>query len=256
MKKADYEKIAEVYDKGRSLPDNITGLWMDIIKKYSGVSEGSNVLDLGCGTGRFTIVMANELGYRMTGADSSEAMLIKAREKDISNTITWDCLDAQNLTYADKSFDVVFMSHLLHHVDSPTKVIDECKRVLKDSGAILVRYGPMECIRDDVEHTFFPEVLDIDEPRTFTVETVEKLLSNAGFSGIRTEVIRQQTYNTSTAHLESIRNKHTSVLTMISRESYEQGFKKLSEYIEENPDDPWLLFDSIAITAGNKGGAV
>lgn len=253
MKKADYEKIAELYDKGRSLPDHITGLWMDIIKRYSGAQEGAKVLDLGCGTGRFTIVMANELRYRMVGADSSEAMLIKARGKDTTKSITWDCLDAQNLTYTDKTFDVVFMSHLLHHVDSPAKVISESKRVLKDSGAILVRYGPMEYIRNDVEHTFFFEVLDIDEPRTLTIETVEKLLSDAGFSGIRTEVIKQQTYNNSAAHLESIRNKHTSVMTMISQESYEQGLKKLSEYIEENRDDPWLLHDSIAITAGYKG---
>ena len=252
MEKADYAKIAEFYDKGRSLSEQNMDLWMELVSKYSGALKGARVLDLGCGTGRFSIPMAEKLNYNVTGADSYPEMLAKAQEKDAGGLVGWDCVDAQNLSYGDASFDVVFMSHLLHHVDSPVKVISESKRVLKDSGAILVRYGPIEYIRNDVEHTFFPETLVIDEPRTPSVETLEKWLSNAGFSDIKTEEIVQKTYESAAAHLQAITVKATSVMTMISPEAHKQGMQKLSEYIKENPDDPWLHFDSIAITAGYK----
>ena len=138
MKKADYSKIASSYDKGRSLPDRIIALWLKLINKYTNAQEGARVLDLGCGTGRFTIAMATQLHYHMIGADSSDEMLVKARGKDIDRVVEWDCQDAQDLTYDDASFDVVFMSHLLHHVDSPPRVLGECKRVLSASGVIVV----------------------------------------------------------------------------------------------------------------------
>ena len=254
MRKADYSKIASVYDKGRSLPDRIINLTLKLISKYSNAQESARVLDLGCGTGRFTIAMSTQLHYRVIGADSSEEMLAKAREKDIEKAIEWDYQDAQDLRYNDGSFDVVFMSHLLHHVDSPLQVLIECKRVLIDSGVIIIRYGAIEQIENDVVHTFFPEVLTIDRARTPSVAIVEKWLSDAGFLSITTEEIVQQTFETGTAHLESARTKSTSVLTMISEEAFEKGINDLTEYVENNPNDPWLLHDKLALTIGYSAG--
>ena len=136
MKKADYDKIASFYDKGRSLSDRNIDLWLGLIAKYSSAAEGARALDLGCGTGRFAIPMAERLGYRVTGADASEEMLAKGKEKDVAGLVKWDIQDAQRLTYPDNSFDLVFMSHLLHHVDSPSAVINECRRVLNAPGAL------------------------------------------------------------------------------------------------------------------------
>ncbi|MFC2069993.1 class I SAM-dependent methyltransferase [Chloroflexota bacterium] len=250
MKKADYREIAKFYDKGRSLSEQNMDLWLELISRYSRAGEGSRVLDLGCGTGRFALPMANKLSYSVTGADSFTEMLARAQEKDSEEKVVWDCQNADELTYNDSSFDVVFMSHLLHHVDSPLKVIRDCRKILSVSGAILIRFGAIELIRDDVEHTFFPETLVIDEPRTPSVETVEKWLSDAGFSGIETEVVVQKTYESGTAHLQATTVKGTSVMTMISPQAHEQGLQKLSEYVEGNPDDPWLLFDRMALTVG------
>jgi len=217
------------------------------------MSEGARVLDLGCGTGRFTIPMATKLGFRVTGADSSKEMLDKAKAKDTAGLVKWDVEDAQHLTYPDESFEVVFMSHLLHHVDDPSRVLSECQRILAARGMILIRYGAIEQIRGDVEHTFFPEVLAIDEARTPTVETVEKWLAEADFHDIVSEEIVQKTFETSTAHLNAAKLRGTSVLTMISREAFEKGIKDLERYVESNPDDPWLLHDRGTLTAGYEG---
>jgi len=251
MKKADYSRIAASYDRGRSLSEQNMDMWLDLVSGC-GVREGARVLDLGCGTGRFAIPMAARLHFRVTGADSSPEMLAAARRKDAAGLVTWDQVDAQELPCRDQSFDAVFMSHLLHHVDSPRRVVEECRRVLRASGILLVRYGAIEQIRDDVEHTFFPEVLAIDEARTLSVGTVERLMRDSGFLDVVSKEVVQQTCETGAARIELVRVKHTSVLTMISGKAFEDGMRRLTAYVAGKPDDAWLLFDRMTLTAGRK----
>ena len=130
MIKANYSKIASFYDKGRSLSEQNTVMWLNLISKVSEASKGDKVLDLGCGTGRFSLPMAIRLEFEVTGADSSIEMLAKAKQKDSASAVNWVFTDAGALNFQASSFDVVFMSHLLHHVDSPLSVLKECNRVL------------------------------------------------------------------------------------------------------------------------------
>jgi ubiquinone/menaquinone biosynthesis C-methylase UbiE len=252
MKKADYKIIAPFYDQGRSLSEQNLKLWLDLYTERSKNAGGVDCLDLGCGTGRFAIPMGRDLGFRVTGADSSKEMLAKAREKDKNGLVSWDWVEAHALKYHDNSFDVLLMSHLLHHVDNPTSVIEECKRVLKPLGVILIRHGAMEQIRDDVEHTFFPGVIEIDEQRTPTVALTESWLKMAGFVDIVSEEIVQQTYQSGFEHLEAACVKNTSVLNMISEEAFETGVERLTQYLKQNSNDPWLLFDRMTLTSGQK----
>ncbi len=252
MKKADYAKIALSYDKGASLSQQNIDLWLELIAKHPGATVGARVLDLGCGTGRFALPMARQLGFRVTGVDVYEEMLAKAREKDAAGLVAWDRQEAERLTYSDGSFDIVFMSHLLHHLASPPKAIGECKRVLKTPGTILVRYGDIEKIRGDVVHALFPEALAIDEARTPTIKLVETWLRGAGFAGVTSEEVVQQSYQAGIDRLNAIKFKNTSVLTLISQEAYEAGIQALVGYIESSPNDPRLLFDRLTLTIGFK----
>jgi ubiquinone/menaquinone biosynthesis C-methylase UbiE len=254
IKRADYSRIASFYDEGRSLSGQNIDLWIGLISRFSRAQQGAQVLDLGCGTGRFALQMASRLRFRVTGADSSKEMLAKAKEKDTAGLVKWDGQDAECLTYPEGSFEVVFMSHLLHHVNSPPTVIRECKRILNASGVILIRYGAIDQIRDDVEHKFFPEVLALDKARTPTVQRVEKWLSDAGFSEIISEEIVQRTYDTGRARLNAAKVKSTSVLSIISQEAFEKGIHELAKYVANNPDDPWLLLDKLTLTVGYKDG--
>jgi len=252
MKKADYRHIALSYDQGRPLLEQNIDLWLGQVSRFAKMPEGARVLDLGCGTGRFSIPMAAKLRFRATGADSSKEMLDKAREKDTGKLVKWDLEDAQHLTYPDESFDVVFMSHLLHHVDDANKVLSECQRILATPGVILIRYGAIEQIREDIVHTFFPEALVIDEARTPTVAAVEQWLAEADFHDIVSEEIVQKTFETGEEHLNAAKLRGTSVLTMISQEAFEKGIRDLTKYIEDNPGNPWLLHDRETLTAGYK----
>lgn len=252
MAKADYSKIASHYDKGRPLLRKNISLWMKLISDQIQFDKTSTVLDLGCGTGRFSLPLARELGLNVTGADSSSAMLAIAQTKDSDHRIKWEIQDADNLTYADRSFDCVFMSHLLHHVDNPKGVLANCYDVLHHSGSVAIRYGAMEQIKDDPEHRFFPGVLKIDEKRTPSVHTVEQWLTDAGFDRIQSTEVEQNSYEAAEAHYEAASHKGNSVLNMITPEEFLLGLERFREYVKENPTDPWLTRDLMTLTVGYK----
>jgi SAM-dependent methyltransferase len=76
-------------------------------------SEGATVLDLGCGTGRFTIAVARA-GHRVTGVDPAAASLDVARAKPGAELVTWIEGSAQDIAdladLADAAFDRAFLT--------------------------------------------------------------------------------------------------------------------------------------------------
>lgn len=252
MKRADYAEISKSYDYGRRLSEHNTELWLELIRRHSQANEGANVLDLGCGTGRFALPMAERLGLKVIGADASQEMLDRAASKDAYGKVSWERVDAGRLPYAEGSFDVVWMSHLLHHLDDPGGVIGGCLRVLRPSGTLLVRYGAIEQIRGDVEHTLFPEALEIDEARTPSVQDVERWMTEAGFGSVESIEVAQETYPDAKSHLQAIRVRSTSVLTLISSSAFEEGVERAEQYVEAHPDDPWTRFDRMTLTLGRR----
>ncbi len=100
--------------------------------------EDKSVLDVGCGPGNFTVLLA-ELAGQVTGCDSSEHMLQKAAEL---HGMDFRQGDATNLPFDDDSFDIAFEANLLHHTDRPKKVLDEMVRVAKSA---IVLIEPNAC---------------------------------------------------------------------------------------------------------------
>lgn len=248
--KADYQKIANTYDDARILQEENLDYWVNLITQQIGSYDDIDFLDLGCGTGRFSIPIAIKTPYRVTGADNSEEMLEKAKAKPGGERVEWEIQDAWALSYPDQSYDVVFMSHLLHHTPNPLAVIRECYRVLRPGGVLLNRYGAWEHIRNDPEHKFFPETNMIDQAPT--IRKVEEWFKTTRFPEVSSITIDQRTNTTVKERLERVSKKSTSVLTLINQTSFDQGYNKMSEYVKDHPNDDWLLIDKITLTAGKK----
>ena len=255
MKKADYSKIAPCYDKGRYLTELNMDLALGFLTKYAKTTAGIHILDLGCGTGRFALPMAERLGCRVTGADNSPEMLDKAREKDTRHNVIWDIQDAHRLSYYDTSFDIVFISHLLHHCAEPGQVLVECRRVLKPGGLLLIRHCVIEEIREDPESIFFPEALSINETRIATIAQMIALLKEAGFVNINSEIFIQRSSENGQILYERMSTRNVSSLVMIPQQAFERGLKRLHEYVQKHPDDLWLLDDKMRITTGYRDNA-
>ena len=130
------EEIVERYDEARFQDSNWRKKYFDIFERGCVTKwiKPGKVLDVGCGTSRFGFI--NDY----TGADFSEPMLEKAREKYPENNYIQ--ADARDLPFEDNSFDNVISTRLLMHIDNWEKAVEEMHRVCKPGGRIIFDVKP------------------------------------------------------------------------------------------------------------------
>ncbi|WP_435144359.1 class I SAM-dependent methyltransferase [Halobaculum sp. P14] len=130
------DSVAEEYDakrfsKGGRLIDRRE---KEAVLDAIGPVDGERVLEIACGTGRFTVMLA-ERGADIVGLDISNAMLEqgrrKARQADVADTIEFMRGDAARLPFPDDHFDAVFAMRFFHLADTPAKFLAEMARVSK-----------------------------------------------------------------------------------------------------------------------------
>ncbi|WP_129114810.1 class I SAM-dependent methyltransferase [Halegenticoccus tardaugens] len=100
-----------------------------------GALEDKRVLEIACGTGRFTVMLA-ERGADIVGLDISSAMMAqgrrKAREFGVGERIEFMRGDAARLPFPDDHFDAVFAIRFFHLADTPAKFLAEMARVSRN----------------------------------------------------------------------------------------------------------------------------
>ena len=77
----DATDIASTYDRGRDHGPEFLDLWMNVVSSHVNGQHIETVLDLGCGTGRFTDALRERFDAEVIGIDPSEKMLAQARSK-------------------------------------------------------------------------------------------------------------------------------------------------------------------------------
>ena len=105
--------------------------WRRIVAALEEAGDITTVLDVPCGTGRFTGPLAAR-GLSVTGADISTEMMAVARGNDSAPAaVGYVQADAERMPFADNSFDCVLSIRFLFHVDVVTRarILAEMARV-------------------------------------------------------------------------------------------------------------------------------
>ena len=127
--KIDIEKIdVQKYFEGSTSPEN------RFILSHMGIIKDKSILDLGCGAGENSVYFALK-GAKCIATDYSSLMVKTALQlaKKCGVTIEGRVMNAMKIEYPDDSFDFVYASNLLHHLN-PQKTLQEMHRVLKPGG--------------------------------------------------------------------------------------------------------------------------
>src|SRR3990170_666601 len=134
---------AETYDRRRF--KSLKGKWLDTREKriigelLEYLPQGSQILDLACGTGRIAEYLLSR-GYEVSAADISQEMLTVARErlKPFGESIKFRQAEAENLPFEEKSFDSATCFRLMGHIPPETrvKILKELKRVTRGPFAV------------------------------------------------------------------------------------------------------------------------
>jgi phosphatidylethanolamine/phosphatidyl-N-methylethanolamine N-methyltransferase len=104
-----------------------------LIKKVNKLPKGL-ILEIGAGNCSH---LGNYKQHSITAIDISERMLKFARQKKLKNTHLLK-MNAEQLTFENKTFDYVIISHVIAVVEKPEKVLEEAYRVLKSNGKLLL----------------------------------------------------------------------------------------------------------------------
>jgi demethylmenaquinone methyltransferase/2-methoxy-6-polyprenyl-1,4-benzoquinol methylase len=139
-----FARIARRYDFLNDLQSfGLHRNWKRRVIELASVAPGCRALDLCCGTGDITFALA-KCGADATGLDFSPQMLAVAAErlKKIPNselrTPNFIPGDAQQLPFADSSFDIVTVGYGLRNLTNWERGVDEMFRVAKPGGRLIV----------------------------------------------------------------------------------------------------------------------
>ena len=139
----DTDFVARVYEKQASWYD----LWFGptlhhgrlVAIEHMGIAPGDRVLEVGFGTGINARLYPRNC--HVTGIDLSPEMLEKGRarvQKQGLRNIRLQVMDAEHLTFADDSFDIVYAPYLISVVPDPLQVVREMRRVCRPGGKMVI----------------------------------------------------------------------------------------------------------------------
>lgn len=136
-----FDKSAEHYDEWYKTP--IGRLVDDIEKreiwKWLQPKRGQTIIDVGCGTGNYTVALAKE-GIAVVGVDISRAMLERALEKVKGMPVYLIESDAEQLPLKNDIFDAAICVTALEFVTDPAAALKEMHRVVKPGGKIVAGF--------------------------------------------------------------------------------------------------------------------
>lgn len=117
-------------------------LMLDLAVKVSGVAQGDEVLDIGCGTGLLSLKFLAAADCRVTAIDSSAEMLALFREKveqyGLADRVRCRQVSAEEMDFEPGRFEIVAATVALHHVKEKAPVIERIRRSLKDGGRFVL----------------------------------------------------------------------------------------------------------------------
>jgi SAM-dependent methyltransferase len=126
----DYSRQAERYDETRGASPSV----LRPLRTALAGAPGPRLADIGGGTGNYALALSDE-GWEPTVVDRSPAMLAHAAAKGLDTVEA----DAQDLPFADETFDAVTMISMLHHVDDPHTALTEARRILRPGGKLVLK---------------------------------------------------------------------------------------------------------------------
>jgi ubiquinone/menaquinone biosynthesis C-methylase UbiE len=241
----DATDIASTYDQGRNHGPEFLELWMNVVATHVKDEDIKTILDLGCGTGRFTEALRARFDAKVVGIDPSEKMLAQARSKQSDGRIQYEHGRAEAIPLPDNSVDLIFMSMIFHHFADPALAARECRRVLRDRGPALLRTGTRERISSYPYVDFFPQSRPILEDVLSTSTFIREVFEAAGFQMVTLELVTQEIAPGYAAYAEKLAAGADSVLASLSQRDFDAGMKALRDHALPTPGE--AVFEPIDV---------
>jgi ubiquinone/menaquinone biosynthesis C-methylase UbiE len=241
----DQTNMPEHYDRGRRQPPGVLEMWLDRIAAAVPPAVVSSVIDLGCGTGRFSEALATRFDAAVLGVDPSEKMLAHARAKNFAR-VTFVQGSGEDIPCPSASVDLVFASMAFHHFKSPDQVARECERVLREGGAVCIRNSTTE--NGSPYEAYFPNYGKTLSSLPAATQIIETFARN-GFQLSRHEVVPHKMADSIADLAEKAAFRADSTLQRLSDSDFESGIRNMRRAALGGPGSVMINIDLLTFHA-------
>ena len=127
----NFSEIAAKYEKNSLVQKSASAKLFDLLQ----IKETDAVLDVGCGTGNLTKIIAEKTRGRVVGIDASEQMIEEAKRNYSHLDLHFEVCPAERMPYTD-SFDAIFCNSTFQWFKNPEPALKSCFGALRPHGKI------------------------------------------------------------------------------------------------------------------------
>lgn len=233
----DYDEMAAAYDAGRAKPKAWLDGWREVLNRYMAGLSGP-VLDLGSGTGIWSLLLAEWFDLDVIGMEPSAGMRSQAVRKRSHARVRYLGGEAEHLPLRDDSCAAAWLSTVIHHIGDLETAVPEVRRVLQPDGPVLIRNAFSG--RDDevLWLRYFPSAHALANERWPTVAATVEAFAAGGFHRESLQRIHEFSAANLMEYCKKVETRADSSLTLISDEEFERGLEELRKAAETEPPSP------------------
>jgi ubiquinone/menaquinone biosynthesis C-methylase UbiE len=227
----DRTDIPSAYDRGRDHGPHLLELWTRALEAHL-ARPPAQILDLGCGTGRFSDALSTHFRADVVGLDPSIKMLSQALAKPHGARVRYARACAEAIPLRSGSIDVIYMSMSLHHFTNHGQAAEECRRVLRADGRLFIRNGTREQIPAYPYYPFFPASHPILEEVLPSSARILETYEAAGFQLIAQDLVRQEIAPDWATYADKLTTRSDSVLARLSEADFDNGIAAIRRHAQ------------------------
>jgi ubiquinone/menaquinone biosynthesis C-methylase UbiE len=229
----DDRQVAQRYDAARALPVASLDLWMHTLQQLIPPPMDC-IVDVGCGTGRFTGALATTFGCATLGIDPAGPMLQVARATH-GPAMHWVQAAAEAMPVMSDAVDVVWLSQVMHHLQDWAVVCRELHRILRSGGYMVVRNGMQETNAMMSWLRCFPEAFAVEQRRTPSRQAMIDQITVHAYDFVVLRTVWQAFASSAGAYYDKIAQRGLSSLISISDDAFAAGLQRLRVWVNAQP---------------------
>lgn len=222
----DYDSLATPFARHRRFdPEVLRALASRTRPEYL-------LLDVGCGTGNYSLALHETTACACWGIDPSLEMLAAAQKKIGSDAVTFRHGRAESLAFPDDSFDLIFSVNVIHHVADRRAYFQEAHRVLRPGGRVCTVTESEAMVRQRVHSFYFPETVEVELARYPSIAALREFLVEAGFRELDEQAVESPTQITD---ITGYRERAFSCLHLIAPHAFQRGIERMERDLRAGP---------------------